>query len=521
VLGALRRRWLLAAACLIIVSAVSYGLSTRKQKEYSASAVLLFGDQSVPAQVLGISGSGSSGSSSHETTDAQLVSLEIVQERTNALLARRLGARYRPAKLSISAGSESNIATVSATSTIPRLAALTANTYAEEYIALRKKAERGRFTAAERTIKAEIAKFQRSGTSASELSTLSNAEENLKILAALQTGGAQLVQPAVLPAAANGTSLTRNVTLGVLLGIALGIVAALVVDRLDRRLREPREVAALVPWPLLGSLPKSRRLRRHRQVAVLAGPVGEAIRTIRVNLRYLGVKRRASSVAVVSVSEGDGGTTVGYQLAAMAASLGSRALYVESDLRRPSSAAKLGIDVSVNLADVLSGQAGIAEAIYSVVLTSDQSDQGVVTLKVMPAPAAPVPNPVELLESAQLKELVRQVGEDYEFVVFDVTPLEMAADAYPILVSVDGVVAVVRVGNTIRSAAIALCRRLEDLEITVFGVVVNGAKGAQAIPSATSIRSPVTGHADESSGWGPEDGRASEVQQPSPASRFQ
>ena len=48
--------------------------------------------------------------------------------------------------------------------------------------------------------------------------------------------------------------------MGVLVGLLLGIALAFLLDRLDRRLRDPKEVEDLLDRPVLAAVPKSRAL---------------------------------------------------------------------------------------------------------------------------------------------------------------------------------------------------------------------------------------------------------------------
>jgi Mrp family chromosome partitioning ATPase len=473
VVGAIRRHWLVALACLIIVPGVAYVLSSREQKQYSATAALLFGIPSDATQVLEISSASGGGGAAESTTNAQLVSLAIIGRRTEAVLAHRLGSRYRPATISVSAGSQSDIATITATSTDPGIAAITANAYAEEYISMRKRAEQQRLRSAQRTLGAELAALPPGGRSTKLAQKLRTAQQNLGTLAALQTGGAELVQPAGIPASPNSSNRARNVTLGGLLGVVLALTAALILDKLDRRVRDPQDIHALLPWTVFGGVPYSRGLRRRPGELELSGAIADSLRTIRSNLRYTGASRSASALAVASVDRGAGASTLAYQLAAVSSRLGSKVLFVEADLRKSSVAARRGLAASGDLAQVLAGHAVLSDAVLRVPLVSSEDGRPVPTFDLLPAPAEPPGNAVELLESERLEDLVRTAKREYDLVIFDVTTPRGATDAYPVMHAVDGTILVVRLQHTTRLAAAELRPRLEDLGTRVLGVIIN------------------------------------------------
>jgi capsular exopolysaccharide synthesis family protein len=472
--GALRRHALLAIACVILVPVVAYGLSTREKTGYSAAATLLFGDTSLPTGVLGTASGSGSASVLESTTDAQLISLGIVQEKTELVLARRLGPNYRPATISVSAGSQSNLATITTTSSSPRVAAETANTYATQYITMRKKASQEHLQSARQAIQSELNRLPVGSKATAEARTLRTAEQEIATLAALQTGGAQLVQPASIPASPNATHRSRNVTLGILIGLVLAVTAALVVDRLDRRMRGPRDIQDLLPWLVLGAVPVSRSLRRRPFESLDSASPAEAFRSIRANLKYLAVTHDVSSMAIASIEQGDGASTLGYQLAIIAATQETRVLYVESDLRSSSRAVREESEVHGDLAQVLSGEVALASAIHHVKHAST-SGSPAIEIDVLPAPRLPPSNPVELLESPAMNEVARYAKDNYDFAIFDIAPLANVTDAYPVITRVDGVILVARVGHTARLSAAQIRQRLEDLGVRVLGVIINGA----------------------------------------------
>src|SRR5205807_3042357 len=88
--------------------------------------------------------------------------------------------------------------------------------------------------------------------------------DQLETLAALQTGNAELVQPAAIPLSPSSPLTTRNAALGAALGLLLGIGLAFLIDRLDRRLRDPKEIESIIGRPILGAVPRSRALSQDR-----------------------------------------------------------------------------------------------------------------------------------------------------------------------------------------------------------------------------------------------------------------
>jgi len=269
------------------------------------------------------------------------------------------------------------------------------------------------------------------------------------------------------------------------LGLLLGLGVAFLLERLDRRIREPQDLEAIYGLPLLGVVPQSAALAdsgRSRKNAKGALPPGEAeaFHLIRAHLRYFNVDRELRTLLVASAGPGDGKTTVARHLAAAAARIGSRVLLLEADLRRPALAQQLDIPSGPGLSDVLIGALSLNEATQLIDLEAPSADsaKGRI-LDVLVAGAALPPNPGELVESHAMEGLLERVKSSYDLVVIDTPPLTAVSDAFPLLGKVDGVIIVGRVGRNRRDVAERLHETLTGAGAPLLGVVANGFKAGR------------------------------------------
>ena len=106
-------------------------------------------------------------------------------------------------------------------------------------------------------IENELAVLQAQQGDQEKVESLEQRVEELDVLASLQTGNAELVQAAEVPLTPSSPNKRRNAMMGVLVGLLLGIALAFLLDRLDRRLRDPKEVEELLNRPVLAAVPKS------------------------------------------------------------------------------------------------------------------------------------------------------------------------------------------------------------------------------------------------------------------------
>jgi capsular exopolysaccharide synthesis family protein len=458
-----RRHFLLLVICLVTVPAVALIYSLLQTKEYTASASLLFGTQSLEAKLFGFE--SNEDPQRVAATNIKLVSSDAVSVRTaKALDLPGLTAADVHDAVSVTPEGESELIAIEATDTDPELAARIANEFAGQYIDLSRDEAKAKIEATKAPIEIqleEIPAADREGTSAS---VLERKIRQLDALKAIQTGKAELVQPAIEPTTPSSPKTTRNVALGILLGILLGIALALGREQFDRRLHDLEEVEEILRLPVLGTIPRSRAILDRGAGAELAptGAEGEAFRMLRASLHYFNVDRTVNSILVTSAAAQDGKTTVAWNLAQSEARAGTKVLFIEADLRRPTLAKALGLGDHDGLSLVL---AGISEPKGAV-----RNTHGVDVLTAGPLP----PNPAELIESKRMDELLKWAEGEYERVIVDTPPSAVVADAVPLFSHVGGVAVVVRLQKSPREPIEHLKDQLTNTGAPVLGIIVNG-----------------------------------------------
>ena len=458
-----RRNLKLLLVCVLVVPAVALIYSLAQDKEYTASASLLFRDPGLDDALLGDSLFNQDDDPERAAaTNLRLVSLRQISGRTaEALPGSGLTADEIAEKVSVSPQGESDLIAVEAVDGDPKVAAQLANTFANEYIAFRRDADRAKIAEAEALVNDQLERLGPEGAATPDGTQLEQRARELEILASLQTGNAELVQPAEAPSSASSPKPARNLALGLLLGIFLAGGITFLREQLDRRLKDPAEAADAFGLPILAAIPESRAISSFGREQGAAGIEGEAFRMLRANLRYFNVDRAVKSILVTSAAPQDGKTTVSWNLALAEAEAGKRVLYLEADLRRPTLASQLQVKASKGLSLVLAGMVDVKDAI--------QTQQGVDVLMAGPLP----PNPTELIESQRMRDLIDWGEQNYDRVIVDTPPAAVVADAVPIMNEVDGVLIVVRIQRSQRDAAEHLREQLANISAPVLGLAVN------------------------------------------------
>jgi capsular exopolysaccharide synthesis family protein len=470
VMRVLRRRLPVLLACVVLVPLAAVVASLLQEDRYTAKATLLFRDPQIDQTLFGSNPPQTGDPTREAATNVQLVSLDVVMEET----AKALGGSFTRDSVrdavEISGAQDADLVTIEATDSDPEMAARIANTFAAEYIEFRRRADRQMINETTRLVERRLAELSSEELDSPTGRVLRKRLEELEILASLQTGNVEQVQVAEPPSERSAPQPMRNGVIGVVLGLMLGIGAALLMDRLDRRLRDPEEAAEIFERPILTLVPEAEALADPDRP--LPAAVAEAFRMLRANLRYFNVDSDVRSVIVTSAQPGDGKSTVAWKLASATAATRTRVLLIEADLRRPTLSRWMHQSPRVGLSALLSGQATLADAVTAVRLGEGNGSVPEYELDVIFAGALP-PNPDELMESEQMRELLRKAEGDYELVVIDTPPTSFVADAIPLLREASGVLVVIGLDRTSRDAARHLAEQLRNLNARVLGVVIN------------------------------------------------
>jgi polysaccharide biosynthesis transport protein len=476
ILRVLKRRRALIVLCFLFVTggAVIYSLS--QQNMYTATATLLFRDPGFDQKFFGAPVLAPSVDPERaQETNVGLVSLEQVAARTATALGPDIGARVGQ-EVSVGGIGNADLAVINVIDPNPKDAALIATTYATQYIAFRRDADRAAVLQAGQLVLNKIAALppaQRNGPLARQLSSQAS---QLQVLAGLQTGNAELVQPALVPSSPSSPTPRRDGIIAGIVGLLLGFGLAIGFERIDRRLHDPEELEAAFGLPLLGIVPTSPAYSRRKERSgrlTLPGAEAEAFRLLRARLRYFDVDHPVRTVLITSAAPGDGKTTVALHLAAAAATGGSRVLLVEADLRRPTLASELHVDPTGGLVGALMESSDSAVQSAIEVITTANWNGTRTAFDVLVAGGVP-PNPSELIESAKMARMLGVMAKSYDLIVIDSTPIPVVSDAIALLGQVDGVIVVGRMGRTTRLATKRLRDQLVSLRATVLGVVANG-----------------------------------------------
>ncbi len=259
--------------------------------------------------------------------------------------------------------------------------------------------------------------------------------------------------------------------LGVFLGLVLGLGLSFLLELLDTSIKAPSDVARRVELPMLGMVPHLDDVEEDIpdiRTAFITSPntiVCESFRQVRTNLMFSGPAELLKTILVTSPMPEDGRTSVSLNLGNHLAVGNKRVLVVDANFRQPAIHQLFPDSPSAGLSNVLVGQADWHDILQEI-------RPGLFVMNSGPIP----PNPVELLGSEQMAELIQSLSEEFDHVIFDTAPLLVVADAAVLSTRTAGTILVVRAGINTYGIAQRARDMLTKLGTHIYGVVLNGVR---------------------------------------------
>jgi len=206
-----------------------------------------------------------------------------------------------------------------------------------------------------------------------------------------------------------------------------------------------------------------RRLLSHNSPK---DPVAEQYRTIRTNIQFSGTDEEIKSLVLTSSGPAEGKSTTAANLATVYAQQGLNVLLIDGDLRKPTVHYTFRLENHTGLTNVLTRQSSLGQAVQQ---------PEVPNLYVLTSGPIP-PNPSELLASKQMGEVLAEMKEQFDMVIFDTPPILAVADAQILANQVDASLLIVSSAKTEKDAALKAKDLLTQAKSKLLGAVLNNRK---------------------------------------------
>lgn len=313
--------------------------------------------------------------------------------------------------------------------------------------------------------------------------TLQARLQEAGIYAGLRSGNIRVVDMAAKLHEATGPHRGLIIAVGFVLSTLLAIAMVFVRESFDNTVRIPDDVRNWIRRPSLGVMPRVSTIPVATVTSSTAGQLSgaitspraeilwpqtataeaEAIRSLRTALLISGSKSGPRVILISSATGGEGKTTIAANLAVALAQQRKTCL-VEGDLRGPGLAAAFGLRAAAGLGEVLLGHASLSDALSPV--------ERIPGLTLLPALSAPQ-SPADLLASEQMRRVMGELRNNFEFVLIDSPPVIPFADARLLGMLADDVILVSRYGLTTRTAITRAAELFAEVNAPLLGVVLN------------------------------------------------
>ena len=313
-----------------------------------------------------------------------------------------------------------------------------------------------------------------------------------RISSIIEGTSAKIVDTAIVASKPSSPSYTRNTMIGFLAGLLVTAVIIILREVFDISVHTEDDVQQCCSHPVLTSVPdmnapskgkyyysygEHRKSSSKRTVSadsnkLIGGGINfaasEAYKLLRTKIQYsFAGDKTCRVIGVSSALSGEGKSLTSVNLAYTLSQLGNKVLLIDCDMRKPSLPDKLPIQKKPGLSGFLSGQAQEQSMFQFCGIPGEEQAFHVVAAGQIP------PNPVELLSSARMSVMLKQLRDVYDYIILDLPPVGEVTDALAVVKETDGVLLVVRQNYCNRIAFGKAVQQFEFVGSKILGVVYN------------------------------------------------
>jgi capsular exopolysaccharide synthesis family protein len=284
---------------------------------------------------------------------------------------------------------------------------------------------------------------------------------NMRIVDAPRAGG--------IPVSPNKTS----VYLGALIfGLFLPFSVVYAKERINDKVQTRMDIEEYTDATILGEI----AYNKEKEVLVAkeekSTPVAELFRLIRFNLKFVSAGRKNKTILITSGSQGEGKTFFSINLGSSLASSGKKVIVLSFDLRAPKLMRDVGLSDEFGISNYLIDD---QLQVKDLITPSPHSDN----LFFIGSGAIP-PNPGELMLNDKIGVLLKELEDEFDYVIIDSAPIGRVADAFALAPYADSTIYVVRQNYTKKSDLKIIQDILTNNKVNRPMVVLNGTKSKEA-----------------------------------------
>ena len=282
-----------------------------------------------------------------------------------------------------------------------------------------------------------------------------------------------------------------NLLLGLIIGLGLGVGITFLMEYMDNTIKLPNELeklgySVLATIPIISTDEVEKKIKEkellplngENDIDLIEGrkietrlithfdpksPISEAYRTLRTNFQFSRPDSKLKSLLVTSSGPKEGKSTTVANLAITIAQMGHKTVLVDTDLRRPVMHHIFNLKKENGVTDYLVNKTQLNELVKPTIIDN---------LYLVSSGTLP-PNPAELLTSDSMKEMISELKENFDLVLFDSPPVIAVTDAQILSTEVDGTILVVKSEQTNWDMLNRSLSLLKNVKADLLGFVFN------------------------------------------------
>lgn len=294
---------------------------------------------------------------------------------------------------------------------------------------------------------------------------LLNKREEVALQQAINEANVRLVEGPIGGEAPIKPKSAMIMLVSLIIGLAIPTAILWVKHLLDVTVHSRKDIEDATTIPVLGEVPLVKEVAGNNTlISNLASdsPMVEAFRILRFGLGYM--RQNPKVLVATSTTPGQGKSFITRNMGIILAMAGKKVVVIDADIRKRTLSG--AFHHTIGLTAYLSDDYTKVEDI----IKKDGIAKGV---DFIPAGHMP-PNPSELLMSERLDELVKHLRSEYDYILFDTTPMLSVADANIVNRVSDTTIFVIRVGVQERAFLPELERMYQDNRFKSLSIVLNG-----------------------------------------------
>ena len=201
-------------------------------------------------------------------------------------------------------------------------------------------------------------------------------------------------------------------------------------------------------------------------------PISEIFRTLRTNIQFMNTNQNAKTILITSAFANEGKSWISSNLSIAFAQTGKKVLLIDADMRKGRQSSIFDISPLPGLSNYLSNSCNNTELNLEEEIIKYLRKTDVENLYVMPSGNIP-PNPSELLNLPQMKDLLEKVKRMCDIIIIDGTPCQLVADSLIISGIVENTIIVTASEETKKDGLKRIVTNIENIGGKISGIVLN------------------------------------------------